>query len=127
MLRKLPLSVEDYKVAITWAAQTALREVIGQMELANIPIDRAKMDDELQKIIDERTTPWGVTVQSSLWKFALWSSRRIWKILCLARRRPSTNDRRVSFWANLKNKMPSLFQKPHKPILTTPLPCTCAP
>jgi hypothetical protein len=51
-------------VAIAWAAQTALREVIGQMDLANILIGRAKMDDELQRIIDERTTPWGVTVQS---------------------------------------------------------------
>ena len=61
---KAALEVEDYKVAIAWAAQTALREIIGQMDLANILIGRAKMDDDLQKIIDERTTPWGVTVQS---------------------------------------------------------------
>jgi len=61
---KAALEVEDYKVAIAWAAQTALREVIGQMDLANILIGRAKMDDDLQKIIDDRTTPWGVTVQS---------------------------------------------------------------
>ena len=61
---KAALEVEDYKVAIAWAAQTALREVLGQMDLANILIGRAKMDDDLQKIIDERTTPWGVTVQS---------------------------------------------------------------
>jgi regulator of protease activity HflC (stomatin/prohibitin superfamily) len=61
---KAALEVEDYRTAITWAAQTALREVIGQMTLADILIGRAKMDAELQKIIDERTTPWGVTVQS---------------------------------------------------------------
>ena len=61
---KAALEVEDYKVAIAWAAQTALREVIGQMDLANILIGRDKMDEDLQKIIDERTTPWGVTVQS---------------------------------------------------------------
>jgi regulator of protease activity HflC (stomatin/prohibitin superfamily) len=61
---KAALEVEDYKVAIAWAAQTALREVIGQMDLASILIGRAKMDAELQKIIDERTTSWGVTVQS---------------------------------------------------------------
>ncbi len=61
---KAALEVEDYKVAIAWAAQTALREVIGQMTLADILVGRAKMDDELQQIIDERTTPWGVTVQS---------------------------------------------------------------
>lgn len=61
---KAALEVEDYQVAITWAAQTALREVIGQMDLADILVGRARMDEELQKIIDDRTTPWGVTVQS---------------------------------------------------------------
>jgi regulator of protease activity HflC (stomatin/prohibitin superfamily) len=61
---KAALEVTDYNSAISWAAQTALREIIGQMSLADILIGRAKMDDELQKIIDERTTPWGVTVQS---------------------------------------------------------------
>lgn len=61
---KAALEVEDYRMAITWAAQTALREVIGQMYLADILVGRAKMDADLQRIIDERTTPWGVTVQS---------------------------------------------------------------
>jgi len=61
---KAALEVEDYRSAITWAAQTALREIIGQMQLADILVGRAKMDADLQKIIDARTTPWGVTVQS---------------------------------------------------------------
>jgi regulator of protease activity HflC (stomatin/prohibitin superfamily) len=61
---KASLEVEDYRVAIAWAAQTALREVIGQMNLADILVGRAKMDADLQEIIDDRTTPWGVTVQS---------------------------------------------------------------
>ena len=61
---KAALEVENYRSAISWAAQTALREVIGQMSLADILVGRAKMDAELQKIIDERTNPWGVTVQS---------------------------------------------------------------
>jgi regulator of protease activity HflC (stomatin/prohibitin superfamily) len=61
---KAALEVEDYRSANTWAAQTALREVIGQMSLADILVGRAKMDADLQKIIDERTTPWGITVQS---------------------------------------------------------------
>lgn len=61
---KAALEVEDYQVAIAWAAQTALREIIGQMNLAEILVGRALMDREVQKIIDERTTPWGVTVQS---------------------------------------------------------------
>ncbi len=61
---KAALEVEDYRAAISWAAQTALREIIGQMELADILVGRARMDAELQHIIDERTTPWGITVQS---------------------------------------------------------------
>lgn len=61
---KAALEVEDYRAAIAWAAQTALREIIGQMSLADILVGRAKMDADLQKIIDERTTPWGITVQS---------------------------------------------------------------
>lgn len=61
---KAALEVEDYRAAIAWAAQTALREVLGQMELADILVGRARMDRDLQKIIDERTTPWGITVQS---------------------------------------------------------------
>jgi regulator of protease activity HflC (stomatin/prohibitin superfamily) len=61
---KAALEVENYRSAIAWASQTALREVIGQMTLADILVGRAKMDADLQRIIDERTTPWGITVQS---------------------------------------------------------------
>ncbi|HKJ27698.1 MAG TPA: slipin family protein [Anaerolineales bacterium] len=61
---KAALEVEDYRAAITWASQTALREVIGALDLADILIGRAKMDADLQKIIDQRTTPWGISVQS---------------------------------------------------------------
>ena len=49
---KAALEVENYRVAIAWAAQTALREVIGQMDLADILIGRARMDRDLQKIIE---------------------------------------------------------------------------
>jgi regulator of protease activity HflC (stomatin/prohibitin superfamily) len=61
---KAALEVEEYRAAITWASQTALREVIGSLDLADILVGRAKMDAELQKIIDHRTTPWGISVQS---------------------------------------------------------------
>ena len=61
---KAALEVKDYQSAISWAAQTALREIIGQMTLADILTGRTRMDADLQKIIDERSTPWGVTVQS---------------------------------------------------------------
>jgi len=61
---KAALEVEDYRAAISWAAQTALREIIGKMDLADILVGREKMDADLQRIIDARTTPWGITVQS---------------------------------------------------------------
>jgi len=61
---KAALEVEDYQAAISWAAQTALREIIGKMDLAVILVGREKMDADLQRIIDARTTPWGITVQS---------------------------------------------------------------
>ena len=61
---KAALEVKDYQNAIAWAAQTALRDIIGRMMLADILVGRSAIDEELQHIIDERTTPWGVTVQS---------------------------------------------------------------
>jgi regulator of protease activity HflC (stomatin/prohibitin superfamily) len=61
---KAALEVKDYQNAIAWAAQTALRDIIGRMMLADILVGRSAIDEELQRIIDERTTPWGVTVQS---------------------------------------------------------------
>ena len=61
---KAALEVKDYQSAIGWAAQTALRDIIGRMMLADILVGRSAIDEELQHIIDERTTPWGVTVNS---------------------------------------------------------------
>ena len=61
---KAALEVADYKSAIAWAAQTALRDIIGRMMLADILVGRSAIDAELQRVIDERTTPWGVTVNS---------------------------------------------------------------
>ena len=62
--QKAALEVEDYRAAITWAAQTALRDIIGKMLLADILVGRDAIDHELQRLIDERTTPWGVSVSS---------------------------------------------------------------
>lgn len=61
---KAALEVKDYQNAIAWAAQTALRDIIGRMMLADILVGRSAIDEELQHIIDERTTPWGVSVNS---------------------------------------------------------------
>lgn len=62
--QKAALEVKDYEAAVDWAAQTALRDIIGKMLLADLLVGRDSIDQELQKIIDERTTPWGVSVTS---------------------------------------------------------------
>jgi len=61
---KAILEVESYLEAITMSAQTALRESIGRHELAQLITDRELLGRELQKILDEKTTAWGITVQS---------------------------------------------------------------
>jgi regulator of protease activity HflC (stomatin/prohibitin superfamily) len=61
---KAALEVQNYSVAISWASQTALRDIIGRTSLADLLRGRDKIEQELQKLIDERSTPWGVTVQS---------------------------------------------------------------
>ena len=58
------LEVEDFIQAITMSAQTALRESIGRHELAQMITERETLGRELQRILDEKTNPWGITVQS---------------------------------------------------------------
>ena len=58
------LEVENFIDAITMSAQTALRESIGRHELAQMITERETMGRELQRILDEKTNPWGITVQS---------------------------------------------------------------
>ena len=61
---KAALEVQNYAVAVSWAAQTALRDIIGRTSLADLLRGRDKIEQELQRLIDERSTPWGVTVHS---------------------------------------------------------------
>jgi regulator of protease activity HflC (stomatin/prohibitin superfamily) len=62
--RKAALDVQDYQSAINWAAQTALRDVIGKTMLSDMLEGRDKISVDLQKIIDIRTEPWGINVIS---------------------------------------------------------------
>jgi len=62
--KKAALDVADYQSAINWAAQTALRDVIGKTLLSDMLEGRDKISAELQKIIDVRTEPWGINVIS---------------------------------------------------------------
>jgi regulator of protease activity HflC (stomatin/prohibitin superfamily) len=58
------LEVENFIDAITLSAQTALRESIGRHELAQMITERETLGHELQRILDQKTNPWGITVQS---------------------------------------------------------------
>jgi len=58
------LEVENFVEAINMSAQTALRESIGRHELAQMITERETLGRELQRILDEKTNPWGITVQS---------------------------------------------------------------
>jgi len=63
-VQKAALEVQDYAQAVSWAAQTALRDIIGRTDLTDLLRGRERIEEELQKLIDERSNPWGVTVQS---------------------------------------------------------------
>lgn len=61
---KAALEVQNYPQAVSWAAQTALRDIIGRTSLSDLLRGRERIEQELQQLIDERSNPWGVTVQS---------------------------------------------------------------
>src|SRR2546429_3785897 len=62
--QKAALEVQEYSQAVSWAAQTALRDIIGRTSLTDLLRGREKIEAELQNLIDQRSNPWGVTVQS---------------------------------------------------------------
>jgi regulator of protease activity HflC (stomatin/prohibitin superfamily) len=61
---KAALEVQNYPQAVSWAAQTALRDIIGRTSLTDLLRGRERIEEELQQLIDQRSNPWGVTVQS---------------------------------------------------------------
>jgi regulator of protease activity HflC (stomatin/prohibitin superfamily) len=62
--QKAALEVQDYAQAVSWAAQTALRDIIGRTTLTELLRGRERIEGELQQLIDQRSNPWGVTVSS---------------------------------------------------------------
>jgi regulator of protease activity HflC (stomatin/prohibitin superfamily) len=62
--QKAALEVQDYNQAVSWAAQTALRDIIGRTTLTELLRGRERIENELQHLIDQRSNPWGVTVSS---------------------------------------------------------------
>lgn len=62
--KKAAIEVENYRHAIAWASQTALRDVIGRTELAEMLRGREKIDHDLCQMIDQRTEAWGIKALS---------------------------------------------------------------
>lgn len=63
-VEKAALEVQEYIRAIAYIAQTGLRDIIGKHELADLLQERDKIADDLQRILDENTNPWGITCQN---------------------------------------------------------------
>lgn len=63
-VEKAALEVQEYETAISYMAQTGLRDVIGKHELAELLQERDKVAEVLQKMLDDHTNPWGITCQS---------------------------------------------------------------
>jgi regulator of protease activity HflC (stomatin/prohibitin superfamily) len=63
-VEKAALEVQDYAQAISWASQTALRDIIGRTTLTDLLRGRESIESELQRLIDQRSNPWGLTVSS---------------------------------------------------------------
>jgi regulator of protease activity HflC (stomatin/prohibitin superfamily) len=61
---KAALAVEDFEEAVAWAAQTALRDIIGKTELGAMLVGRETLDAEMQALIGHRTESWGISVHS---------------------------------------------------------------
>ena len=117
------LEVENFIEAINMSAQTALRESIGRHELAQMITERETMGRELQRILDEKTNPWGITVQSVEIRDVRF--HKVSKTPCRGRRKPSVSVRRESFWARRKRKSPTALCRLRHPTRKTPWPCTC--
>jgi regulator of protease activity HflC (stomatin/prohibitin superfamily) len=62
--RKAVMEVEDYKAAVTGAAQTALRDTLGRTNMTEILAERVQLDNSMTSILDHQTEPWGIKVQS---------------------------------------------------------------
>ena len=63
-VERAALEVQDYPQAVSWAAQTALRDIIGRTTLTDLLRGRERIESELQHLIDARSNPWGITVSS---------------------------------------------------------------
>jgi regulator of protease activity HflC (stomatin/prohibitin superfamily) len=118
------LEVENFIEAITMSAQTALRESIGRHELAQMITERETMGRELQRILDEKTNPWGITVQSvEIRDVKIPSGLED----AMSRQAQAARTSSPSSSARLEKKSPIASCRPQLPLPRIPWPRICAP
>ena len=101
---KAALEVQDYAQAVSWAAQTGLRDIIGRTSLSDLLRGREKIEAELQALIDQRSNPWGSPC--SQWRCATSSFRHRFRTRCHAKRRRRARSRRASSSARRRSRSP---------------------
>ena len=119
------LEVQDFAQAITMSAQTALRESIGRHELAQMITEREMLGRELQRILDEKTNPWGITVQSVEIRDV-----QIPQALedAMSRQAQAERERQArTFWARRRRKSPRNSRRRHDVSEQSRSRCICAP
>jgi len=115
---KAALEVQNYALAVSWAAQTALRDVIGRTSLTELLRGRERIEADLQKLIDERCTPWGSPCSRS--RCATSSSRRRCRMRCPAKRKPPARNRHVSSSARPRWRLPTCSRRRQRRIMIIP-------
>lgn len=119
------VEVEDYAAAIWWAAQTALRDAIGRINLAEVATRREQLDCEIKEILDEKTRSWG-----SPW--CPWSPRHrhsqgSCKMPCPARPKPERERNARLLLAETRRTSPRCSWSGPPCTIRTTRPCSCAP
>ena len=124
--QKAALEVQDYAQAVSWAAQTALRDIIGRTALTDLLRGREQIEAELQHLIDQRSNPWGVTV--SVGRDARRGHPRGAAGRDVARGAGVAREgRRASSWARPRWRSRTRSRRPPSRTTTTRPRSTCAP
>lgn len=123
---KAALDVADYQSAISWAAQTALRDVIGKTMLADMLEGRERISAELGRIIDERTEPWGIEVISVEIKDVL-IPPSLEDAMSMQAQAERERQAEKSFWAIQNARSRRNSSKPPRPIAVIRPRFTCVP
>jgi regulator of protease activity HflC (stomatin/prohibitin superfamily) len=124
-VEKAALEVQDYEQAVSWAAQTALRDIIGRTTLTDLLRGRERIETELQHLIDQRSNPWGVTVSSVEMRDVVIPGAL--QDAMSREAQAAREKRRGSSWARRNWQSPARSKRRRRPTVTTRPPCISVP